>query len=504
MSDPREYDPITDILDIIGSSEITDSREITSAIGFTGVGRAIRDVIAPRSVDDTINGSGEDFFPFVDVHSHLTPLQFMPDDVVENTVYRATTFRIPYPIIRYASDLVEAAPYFGLLPPGFVDILRSFDVVDRPLETLDAMSEDDSSALINVARSDMFSSGVDIMVPKALDLWYGSGSKDEGTFSYEEQVKQLLDCIPSNPWKFLPFVMFEPRRPGAVQLVKDALSKGAVGVKFYPAMGYNPDPNSDMNARKVNIALNELYEHCDEFKVPITTHCTAGGAMPGHAFDVDWSGIELALLLPPELLLIEVYKRTQEAWHKGQREKVWPFTNPTNWYPVLERFDIKVNLAHMGSGNWWQEDDEIREKELEWMVEIFHLMRSDLKGKAYTDLSSDEAMCLGDNKDVYFNFLKVVLQQDPVKSRIMFGIDWPLNRVSHSMAEYCEAYSSNLGSFLLCQIASTNPVEFIFGESKKIPDAYVGRIPVEHQRPEALPRYIEKRDDGFYIKTKAS
>ncbi|MBW3019426.1 amidohydrolase family protein, partial [Candidatus Woesearchaeota archaeon] len=459
--DPTDTSRITRTDRITNTDRITDDSKITDTGKITDISKIVGDAMR-----DVAENPDEDFYPFIDVHSHLVPLPFLPPDVVEATFYRQD-LPVPFPLVRYASDLVSIVDYISGLSSLIVDAVRGTNSGGRILGTLDAMGKKKIFELADLARNDMLAAGVDCMAPLALDLWGGSMQEEDIECSYSEQINQLVDCIPLHPWKFFPFVMFDPRRPDALDIVKDAISRGAVGVKFYPAMGYNPNPDAETNTAEMKQALEDLYEYCQQFNIPIISHCTAGGSMPGHLFEL--SEEQQKTILSAQ----DISAALKEAIIECQMQKVWPFSDPKNWEPVLAKYNIRVNLAHMGSGNWFREEGAVKEIENEWRNDICRMIDTKYAGRVYTDLSSDNEMCLDSNSDAYFFRLHNLLKQDPWKSRILFGIDWPLDRIFHVMSAYVKAYRANLTPSELCQVASLNNVDFIFGESRRIPDAYV-------------------------------
>lgn len=117
---------------------------------------------------------------------------------------------------------------------------------------------------------------------------------------YDGMIREMAELQWQVGGRLLGFVAFEPRRPGALELVKKALAMGFVGVKLYPPMGYFP---YDAAYRRV---FDDLYEYCQSEGIPVLTHCSPTGfeAWPGHgnycdpdtgyaspAHDAGWSAV---------------------------------------------------------------------------------------------------------------------------------------------------------------------------------------------------------------------
>ena len=104
--------------------------------------------------------------------------------------------------------------------------------------------------------------------------------------AWREQIDEMADLLPRARGRLLGFVAYDPRRSDALGFVRDALSRGFVGVKFYPPMGFRP---YDTRYRP---QLEDLYRLCVTTDVPLIVHCSAGGfeANPGSGLLSDPSG----------------------------------------------------------------------------------------------------------------------------------------------------------------------------------------------------------------------
>jgi len=73
------------------------------------------------------------------------------------------------------------------------------------------------------------------------------------------------------------FFAFDPRHKDCVGLAEDALEKGFLGFKFYPAMGYRPHADEHYSDR-----IEAFYDLCLKEDAPIFAHCTPVGFESSH------------------------------------------------------------------------------------------------------------------------------------------------------------------------------------------------------------------------------
>ena len=132
---------------------------------------------------------------------------------------------------------------------------------------------------------------------------------------------------------------------------------------MYPPLGYHPDPDSIYNEPPVNEELFKIYEYCESHSVPITTHCSPGGAYSSD-------------LIRAQAVRIE-------------------FTKPWSWAGVLKKFpNLYLNLAHFGQ-------DMIKIKDpSSWAAGIRDLIR--IYPNVYTDLAyNDQSSEAQDQRAVF-------------------------------------------------------------------------------------------------------
>lgn len=84
---------------------------------------------------------------------------------------------------------------------------------------------------------------------------------------YENHLKDTSKMVLAYPGRIFPFVAVNPRRPDHFEIMENALqSRGFVGVKLYPSLGYDID----------SAAMDRVYAYCAERNIPLLMHCTSG------------------------------------------------------------------------------------------------------------------------------------------------------------------------------------------------------------------------------------
>jgi len=114
-------------------------------------------------------------------------------------------------------------------------------------------------------RAEMEKAGVDRSCLLLADYGLRLG---EGDKSIVEENRLATDLARTDPDHFIAFVGVDPRRPDAVDIVRDALDAGARGLKLHPCSGYSPaDP-----------VCRPLYALAGERGVPVAVHTGAMAA----------------------------------------------------------------------------------------------------------------------------------------------------------------------------------------------------------------------------------
>jgi predicted TIM-barrel fold metal-dependent hydrolase len=220
------------------------------------------------------------------------------------------------------------------------------------------------------------------------------------------------------------FVAFDPRRRKlhhehpSMEIVKDALSRGACGVKFYPSLGYKPVENEK---KWVQRAVDELFSYCCENKVPILAHCQLGR----------WKG--------------------DDDWDQ--------YSNPDLWEMALNRFPgLTLCLAHAGGGihkrsdgwssrdeeyGWFSKDSEEWNNGKHWAKKVVELCCNAKFPNVYCDMSAmwpiiDDTSQLDPPASERFTriFKHLLLANQSLPRKIMYGSDWHMPSVLGRSSKY--------------------------------------------------------------------
>ncbi len=475
--------------------------------------------------------------PVYNCHMHLFNFAITPDDYYDSFFYR---LRWIFPWLRTSTGLIsqlskarflakisESLPSrlnerliksptirvlaeLASIVTGVPHALGFRRLLGRRVSEMLNLFKMDMNDVADYYVSQMDEAGINVATPLMIDLGRAmSSSRAEVPFEY--QVALIQEQMIRHPGKFLPFVMFDPRREEGVRMAKDAVMRlGFGGVKVYPALGFHPDPESPVNDINTCQALRAFYRWAEDEGVPITVHCSQGGAVS-------------------DIVSYDPSLRNNLA-------------RPYNWRRVLEEFrHLVLNLAHFGGyygqerrltrpvGVWGRgflghspldlSDDRRRSTQVarrtagrrrinyaqrsrRWRNDILDLMRS--YRNVYTDVSYHDRALL--DPDDYFDELiflltdektkQLMLQQKwefdektakakldglridpelvemlkdpagkgyPVDEKILFGSDWPQTAHTWNDKEWARPFQdqAKLPAPLFKKLAYDNPTRFL-------------------------------------------
>lgn len=250
--------------------------------------------------------------------------------------------------------------------------------------------------------------------------------------NFEEQVIEL-GKLKKQYSQIHPFIHIDPRRKGYIELLKRSYEDyGIEGVKLYPPLGYFPfDPK-----------LYPVYEFCESNNIPVLAHCS-----PYNPVHFKGKKDQLLKLLKQGIPNLE-YKG------KTRKQLCSLFTHPKNYVRILDQFkNLRICLAHFGSEYYWDEYMSNPGNADNWFVIIKDMLEK------YTNLYSDISFTL--NNQQFFPLLKVLLNNDAVKSQILFGSDYYMVETKVSERRFCIDLRAYLGEEMFDQIAIKNPRKFL-------------------------------------------
>jgi predicted TIM-barrel fold metal-dependent hydrolase len=240
-------------------------------------------------------------------------------------------------IVRGASADVKASIVERALIRALIDPLTQEDQqsmktlsISGSLRLLYLLLRSEES-IVETLREDY--PDVDLFVHHMMDLQKAHGDY-RPHFLFKDQLCRMKDlerranAAPNRPnGTLLHFVAFDPYRgTEALDIVKEGLSNGAVGVKFYPPNGYRA-ANNDIPDRpawykstarafwnvkykkldddKLDTLTDSLFSYCESNAIPVFTHCTPVGfqAVRGYGLNCDPCYWEAALRKHTNLIL---------------------------------------------------------------------------------------------------------------------------------------------------------------------------------------------------------
>jgi predicted TIM-barrel fold metal-dependent hydrolase len=367
--------------------------------------------------------------PTINCHCHLLNFKCIPDKMTKLLAH------IPEAIADDDWFSVAAGMLFALLPGSKHDRIRRFlKIFNSPFPVLTRQY-----------ITEMEGAGIDCCTPLMMDLSQASPGAADDNHPYEKQIELVSAAALAHPWKIFPFVMFDPRREDAAAICIDALeTKGFVGVKMYPALGYWPSKRFYQSVDIEFRNLHRLYSYCGDRKVPITTHASTGGA---YSTEMD----------------------------RDREKNAWPLTEVSNWIDPIREYNLKINFAHFG-GNYLNATDSKRVQSASWRRQICNLiMRSREEadfGDIYADLSFHDMALHRRLKTAYFRDLAILLEDDRYRRGVLFGTDASMISHTYLEREFVRPFRTNLSPPQRDRIFSDNPTRFLFRHAR-IPETYI-------------------------------
>jgi predicted TIM-barrel fold metal-dependent hydrolase len=282
-----------------------------------------------------------------------------------------------------------------------------------------------------------FSGAIDLAVPMLVDLSSGLADNAQTTVAQQIELFELLSrasmmgLIPdAGQLRIHPFVGFDPKRAlddgSTVATVKDAvMTKGFIGVKVYPEMGWSTFRNTAASAgtperaQALDAILDEFFGWCADNEVPVTTHCNHSN-------------------------------------YPDPNSDAANFGSPDDWLHVLEAHpQLRLNLGHFGGAH-------DTPQAYTWTWTIANAMAS--YDGLYADVGCqhvDDAALM----QVHFGVLGKIAKSTKMTNRLMFGTDWYMEAVNPNpnafLAEFQRQYDAAFGPAQTAKFMSGNALRFL-------------------------------------------
>ena len=381
---------------------------------------------------------------YINVHCHFLNFKYIPDSFFKIQGFSERFlknflffFGWIFKLNRFISRLFGPSNRIFIAFSGFIRFFTLLEI-------------DDVNEIADLYNKQMEDAGIILATPLMMDIEISSfNQKPECPYRY--QIQEISDIAARYPGKIMPFIMFDPRREtkteeleakGTTEEMKsnaitEALEEyGFLGVKMYPALGYDPDNESIYNDYETNKKLKLVYEYCNNKRkrISITTHCSKGGSYSS------------------ELMR---YHRIIEY-----------LNDPRRWEKVIEKYPyINFNFAHFGGFKDFMNANE--KYYMVWTDKIREFMRKN--NNVYADISSHLGALNPKHSEKYFEILKGLLDEKKndkylYRDRILFGTDWMFSFYNED--EYVRTFFNNLGEDRFNIIAIRNPIKFLFPNYK--------------------------------------
>jgi predicted TIM-barrel fold metal-dependent hydrolase len=263
----------------------------------------------------------------------------------------------------------------------------------------------------------------------AMDMTYMNAGKVPR--DYILQLEELWELKKEYPNLIRLFVHIDPRREGYYDIFKKAIEEYKFdGVKLYPSLGYFP----------YDERLNLIYDYCEKYNKPIIAHCS-----PANPVHYKGSRKKIKKLLKDAKIPIT---------GKTRKELCANFTNPLNYKFVMEKYpNLKICVAHWGAETSWKQYLIHPEQESNWFYYIKDMIQN------YPNFYTDISFTL--NNKEYFSVLKVLLQNQAIGNKVLFGSDFYMVETETEEKRFCFDLRAFIGEDLFKSIAFDNPKTFL-------------------------------------------
>ena len=422
--------------------------------------------------------------PIINIHTHIFTNKNVPNQYI-NLLY------IPLvPLLRskLVTKLVDGISFITsrlkkILP--FFSLNINHEYIDRFSRLLSIGGHESQASIFQILQAH-YPPDAKFVILSLNMKFMGAGRITNG---FGAQIKNLAALKKLHSDQVIPFYHVDPREDNIIHKVKEHVidPNGAFhGIKLYPSLGYFPFPfpnTYQVDGKEFQTShapmsnedhLEEIYSMAQEHNIPIITHVTPGGVL----------GRRRKYKSHP-------ITGRKMAWYQSRPAYVYNFAHPMNYEYLLQKFpDLKICLAHFGGQAEWKRHlaeplihrgsaliknekdiyDQLhdpnskfvypawnptkqRVEELSWLSVIRYLMikytnvYADISYNAYTP----DTLAL----------LKLLINDDRLKEKILFGTDFHVLRIEKSEKEFSMSMRAFIGEERFDQIARINPAKFL-------------------------------------------
>jgi predicted TIM-barrel fold metal-dependent hydrolase len=333
---------------------------------------------------------------------------------------------LPLGLVRLLATRLGAKALARML--NNINPFSNDDLFDRYVSFFNTSKLGSQEAILDQCRQ-YYPEGTGFVILPMDMAFMGAGKV---TRPYEQQLDELADMASRIPG-VIPFMHIDPRRPGIVDLFRKYVEeKGFRGVKLYPPLGYFP----------YDEGLYPIYEYCNKNNLPVMTHCS-----PHNLVHFRGSRKELEERLA---------RSNKPIMTKGVKKKdlYTHFTHPSNYEPLLKEFsNLRICVAHFGSGEYWKQWLEEPSAEDNW----FRIIRDMIK--KYDNFYTDVSFTL--NNGEFFSLLKVLMYDDKIRRKILFGSDYYMVQTKTDERRFGIDLRAFLGDEYFKLISEGNPKRYL-------------------------------------------
>lgn len=375
-----------------------------------------------RTIRPELKALLESGHPRFDVHCHLFTRDYIPVNYFHLRLPWLTKRNTLRRLIRILQGRKKDDDTWTQHATDFVEVAKKETMVEVAAE------------MLKQAEGDF------IYCPLMMDMTQGFCGKTD--LDMHAQLDAMREARNAFPDRLLPFVALDPNNPEMEAIFNKAFSAeyGFYGVKIYPLMGYLPN----------HPKLMEVFEVCEAFGIPVTTHCGGNSTrviadtfhLPYRRYNAE--GGEVDDLMP--------------VTFRNEDEKGHFFNDPVRWLPVLERFpNLRLNLAHFGGDDAWK---KFARKEPNTKVHrIVSLMEA--YPHVYTDVSFLLHLTEKRNSGFLETFEELMNEKELVRNRTLFGSDYYMVLIHEKLPLLCHNFLFRISDELENKLTRENPRRFL-------------------------------------------